>query len=234
MNQAAPPAREFSAIDPRQPIAVQVFGILKRSILTLHLEPGASLSEKELSLKLGVSRTPVREALIKLADEGLVDVFPQRGTVVSPIRVAEVIEAQFIREALETAVVRRAASAPVVGALVARLEENLRLQRAAIADKAYETFMQLDENFHYAIADSVSLPRAWRLIQNVKGQLDRIRYLALPEPGHLQRICDQHEAVLEALAAREPQLAASRMQTHLNEVFKSIDLLIRQKPELFG
>jgi len=84
-------------LDRQLPVAMQVFTHLRHLILTLKLQPSQALSEKDLSLRLGVSRTPIREALIRLADEGLVDIFPQRGTLVAPIRVAEVIEAQFIR-----------------------------------------------------------------------------------------------------------------------------------------
>lgn len=107
-----PVANADIGIDPKQPIGAQVYALLKKMICNLSLQPNEALSEKELSVRLGVSRTPVREALIRLADETLVDVFPQRGTFVSPIRTNEVLEAQFLRETLETAVVRRAAEDP--------------------------------------------------------------------------------------------------------------------------
>ena len=97
------------ALDKNTPVTAQVYSHLRNLILRLHLKPGEALSEQELSVKLGLSRTPVREAFIRLAEEGLVDVYPQRGTLVAPIRIAEVKEAHFIRRLLEFAIVRSAA-----------------------------------------------------------------------------------------------------------------------------
>jgi len=97
----------FAPMVARAAISPQIYERLRRAITTLELAPSESVSEKDLAQKLGVSRTPVREALIRLADEGLIDVLPQRGTFVAPIRLQDVEDAQFIREALEVAVVRR-------------------------------------------------------------------------------------------------------------------------------
>lgn len=222
-----------SAIDPKLPIAIQTHAWIKRAILTLELKPNTALSEKELSSRFGISRTPVREALIKLSDEGLVDIFPQRGTYVSPIRVAEVAEAQFIREALETAVARTAAD-KADAAFKARLRENLAEQRIAMENGRLEEFMRLDESFHRAFSDFAKLPRAWHVIQNVKGQLDRVRYLSLPHPGHVTHLYEQHKAISDAVQAGDPDAAAEHMRHHLREVFKSIDELMIEQPEVFG
>lgn len=222
-----------SAIDPKAPIGAQVHSQIKRAILTLELAPNEALSEKELSLKLGVSRTPVREALIKLADEGMVDIFPQRGTYVSPIRVAEVMEAQFIREALEIAVVRRVARG-ADAAFAARLDEQLRLQKQAVDARRLDEFMVLDDQFHHAFSDIAALPRSWKVIQSVKSQLDRVRYLSLPQPGHIEQLYVQHANIAAAVQANDPDLAARHMRTHLREVFRSIDQLVNQHPSMFG
>lgn len=221
-----------SAIDPKLPIATQAYAWIKQAILTLELKPNEALSEKELSLKFGISRTPVREALIKLADEGLVDILPQRGTYVSPIRVPEVVEAQFIREALETAVVRKAAE-EADETFKMRLRDNLRAQGEAIAGERLADFMRLDEAFHHTFSDLCRLPRAWRVIQNVKGQLDRVRYLSLPHPGHVGQLHAQHQAIADAVRTGDADAAAGHMRHHLREVFKSIDELMREQPALF-
>ncbi|PYE86593.1 GntR family transcriptional regulator [Phyllobacterium leguminum] len=220
-------------IDPKSPIGAQVHSQIKRAILTLELAPNEALSEKELSLKLGVSRTPVREALIKLADEGLVDIFPQRGTYVSPIRVAEVMEAQFIREALEIAVVRRVARG-ADAAFAARLDELLRLQKQAVDARHLDDFMVLDDQFHRAFSDIAALPRSWKVIQSVKSQLDRVRYLSLPQPGHIEQLYIQHADIAAAVKANDPDGTARHMKTHLRQVFSSIDELVKQHPSLFG
>lgn len=222
-----------AAIDPKLPIAMQAHAWIRRAILSLELQPNAALSEKELSTRFGISRTPVREALIKLSDEGLVDIFPQRGTYVSPIRVKEVTEAQFIREALETAVARTAAE-KANDAFKARLRENLAEQRVAMESGRLEDFMRLDEAFHRAFSEFASLPRAWHVIQNVKGQLDRVRYLSLPHPGHVTHLYEQHKAISDAVQAGDPDAAADHMRHHLREVFKSIDELMLERPEMFA
>lgn len=222
-----------SAIDPKLPIATQAHAWIRRAILTLELEPNAALSEKELSSRFGISRTPVREALIKLSDEGLVDIFPQRGTYVSPIRVREVAEAQFIREALETAVARTAAE-KADDAFKMRLRENLAEQRIAMESARLADFMRLDESFHRSFSEFANLPRAWHVIQNVKGQLDRVRYLSLPHPGHVTHLYEQHKAISDAVQAGDPDAAAGHMRHHLREVFKSIDELMVEQPEVFA
>jgi len=222
-----------SAIDPKLPIATQAYAWIRRAILTLELKPNTALSEKELSSRFGISRTPVREALIKLSDEGLVDIFPQRGTYVSPIRVAEVAEAQFIREALETTVTRTAAE-KADATFKAQLKENLAQQRSAMEGGRLEEFMRLDESFHRAFSDFAKLPRAWHVIQNVKGQLDRVRYLSLPHPGHVTHLYEQHKAISDAVQAGDADGAADHMRHHLREVFKSIDELMIEQPEVFG
>jgi DNA-binding GntR family transcriptional regulator len=220
------------AIDPKLPMTPQVYGGLRRAILTLRMAPKQALSEKEMALNLGVSRTPVREALIKLAEEGLVDIFPQRGTFVAPIRVSEVFEAQFIRESLEVSVVARVAEAVDAPAL-ARLQDSLLRQRALVEREDLEGFLAEDENFHFALAASVNLLRAWKVIQNVKGQLDRVRFLSLPEPGQLSDLYEQHAAIVAAIEAHDAAAARTHMGNHLQRVFGTIDMLLTRHPDLF-
>jgi GntR family transcriptional regulator, rspAB operon transcriptional repressor len=219
-------------VDPKLPITAQVHAALRRAILTMEIRPSTALSEKELSLRFGVSRTPVREALIKLADEGLVDIFPQRGTFVAPIRMDEVLEAQFIREALEAAVIRSSAQRSTPD-LIARLRSLTAAQKRAAKEKDLEGFLQLDEAFHRAFSESVGQPRSWRLIQSVKAQLDRVRFLSLPEPGHLEAMVKQHEAIVRAVEAKDADEAERVMRGHLREVFRSTERLLARDPALF-
>lgn len=220
-------------IDLRMPIAAQIHDRVKRAILKLELPPNARLSEKELSLRLGTSRTPVREALIKLSEEGLVDILPQRGTYVAPIRIEEVMEARFIREALEVAVVAKATE-QCDAAFLAKLDTMLEQQHAAVVVGDMDAFLILDDQFHHAFSLKVALPRGWKLIQSVKSQLDRVRYLSLPDDAHLARLFEQHSSIVAAVRARDPELAADHMRTHLREVFSTVDRLAREQPHLFG
>ena len=225
------PARS-AAINLRQPVAAQVHEILRRSIITMRLRPRKKVSEAELALQLGVSRTPVREALIKLAEDRLVEILPQRGSFITPIRLHEVLEARFIREALEIAVVREAAAsgrAEVLG----RLENLLQAQRAAARDKDLERFLELDEAFHHTLSESIDKQRSWRLIQSVKHQLDRVRYLSLPEPGNLALLIRQHAAIAQAVVAGKPEEAETLMRAHLREVLRFIEQKHTKEPDLF-
>ncbi len=225
-------------IDPvpsigRQPsVTMQVHAHLRRLILRLQLKPGEALSEKDLSLKLGVSRTPVREAFIRLSEEGLVDIFPQRGTLVAPIRIAEIEEAQFLRDILETAVVKRAAES-MDPAVLTELADNLHQQKLILKRKDYDAFWELDERFHHLLCKSASLPRAWRVIHAVKGQLDRVRYISLPEPGHAKLVLRQHTEILEAVRDGDVERAVSAMQDHLQEIWRSIERMAREDKDMF-
>jgi DNA-binding GntR family transcriptional regulator len=223
------PARAV-AIDPRHPVAPQIHEVLRRSIITMRLRPRKKVSEAELALELGVSRTPVREALIKLAEDRLVEILPQRGSFITPIRLHEVLEARFIREALEIAVVREAAAsgrAEILG----RLEALLQAQRAAARDKDLDRF--LDEAFHHTLSESIDKQSSWRLIQTVKHQLDRVRYLSLPEPGNLALLIRQHAAIAEAVLAGKPENAETLMRAHLREVLRFIEEKHAKEPDLF-
>lgn len=219
-------------LDRQKPVTGQVYTYLRRLILRLHLNPGEALSEKELSIRLGLSRTPVREAFIRLADEGLVDIFPQRGTLVAPIRMAEVREAYFLRDVLEAAVVRKAAEG-IEPRHVALLKANLEEQAAALKAGDHDAFMDHDEAFHRLLSEGVSLPRAWRVIQGVKGQLDRVRYISLPERGHGRLIHRQHKAIFAAIQAGDAERAAVEMHDHLHEIWESVERLLRENPDMF-
>lgn len=219
-------------LDRRGPVTVQVHAFLRQRILRVQLKPGEALSEKELSLQLGVSRTPVREAFIRLSEEGLVDIFPQRGTLVSPIRMDEIKEAQFLRDILETAIVRRAAR-DIDEASLSQMQANLQRQEVSLQKKDYFQFMQLDEEFHRLLCQSISLPRAWRVIQAIKGQLDRVRFMGLPQPGHADLMVRQHEAIFNAIRTGNADLAETEMRIHLQAIWGSIELMTNEDGAFF-
>lgn len=210
----------------------RVYRTLEQAIVQLKLRPGNSLSEADVAKRLGVSRQPVREAFIKLADVGLVEIRPQRGTFVMLISRKEVENARFVREAIEVALVRKAAveATPESIAVFKTL-----LQRQEIAAKAGQQseFLRLDEQFHAAIADSVDCQRAWRVVEDLKVQMDRVRFLSLPNATPMETLVEQHAAVVEAIAAREPEKATEAMSTHLREIMKSLPKIAEEFPDLF-
>lgn len=218
--------------DSSEPVARRVFRELRQAIVTMRFQPGQPLSEQEVAGQLGVSRQPVREAFIKLSEAGLVTIRPQRGTFVVKISAKQVMDARFVREAVELAVVRRASEELSPGA-IDLLRTNLRAQREAAADQQHERFLALDEAFHRSIALGVECEYAWRVVEETKAQMDRVRYLSLPQATPLDRLIVQHERILDGIASRNPDTAEAAMRTHLREILKSLPELAQRFPDLF-
>jgi DNA-binding GntR family transcriptional regulator len=215
-----------------EPAAQLVFHELRGAIVTMALRPGQALSENEIGARLGVSRQPVREAFIKLSDAGLVRVRPQRGTFVVKISTKQVTDARFVREAVEIAVARRACEV-MDAEQIGYLEEVLEAQRAAAVDPQPARFLSLDEEFHRGLAIGVDCDYAWRVVEEVKAQMDRVRYLSLPDATPVGRLVEQHAAILAAVKAGDAAAAEDAVRAHLSEILNSLPVLEKQFPDLF-
>ncbi|WP_324133718.1 GntR family transcriptional regulator [Bosea sp. (in: a-proteobacteria)] len=220
------------ALKLADPIVPQIIQILRQAIIEMRLKPGEALSEKEVALRYGVSRQPVREAFIKLAEAGLLQVLPSRGTYVVKISVREVLNARFVREAIECALVRSAAEL-IDSAGVARIEQLVADQKAAAEAGDSARFYALDEAFHRAIADCVECDPALRVVESARAQTDRVRYLSLPDASPLALLIAQHEAILDAIKARDPERAEAAMRTHLREILSALPRLAERFPDVF-
>ncbi|MBU1175921.1 MAG: GntR family transcriptional regulator [Alphaproteobacteria bacterium] len=214
-------------------IGNRVFEALRLAIVQLQLRPGNILSEAEVAKQLGVSRQPVREAFIKLAEIGLVEVKPQRGTLVKLISRREVENARFIREAIEVAVVRRAC-AEAGDADIAVMRDVVARQKLVSVTGDLAGFLRLDEALHQSIARSVDCEPAWRLLENLKAQMDRVRYLSLPHETPIDTLIAQHDAIVEAIAERDADRAEARMREHLSEILKSLPRIAAIQSEMFS
>ncbi|MFI5842673.1 GntR family transcriptional regulator [Catenuloplanes sp. NPDC051500] len=208
-----------------------VYAILRHKVLTMELPPGAALSENELAAALGVSRTPVRESLILLAEEGLVQVFPQVGSFVSRVDPVRVADAQFIREAVELTALDDLPETldPV---RVASLEENLR--RQDVPDLTVEEFFTLDEEFHHGLLALSGHGAAWATVSAAKGHLDRARRLGLHDATPPSVNAVQHRTILDAVRRRDLTAARAAMRTHLRAVFADVERIRARSPELFA
>ena len=189
--------------------ASQIYSDLRAELVSLRRRPGETISEAEIALSYGVSRTPVREAILKLSDEGLVEIFPQSGIFVARIPMAALPEAIIIRKALEETTARFAAER-ATSSQVLNLHAILERQREANAAGDRGAFHQADELFHATIAEIAGYPGIWTLILQVKVQVDRYRLLTLPQrdgwPGHRR-----HEAILDGIEAHDPSRARIAM-----------------------
>ena len=199
-------------------------------IITGAEQPGALLSENELALVLGLSRTPVREALLLIAQEGLVEVRPQSGTYVTYIDPDVVAQAQFIREAIELASLRECVR-QFDADEAAALREILARQSAA---SSREEFYPLDEEFHRRLLAIAGHENAWAMVANAKGHLDRARYLGLSGFRGIHEYVGDHGAIVDALEAGSLDVAEDALRTHLRFVLEDVDTIRRLHPELFA
>jgi DNA-binding GntR family transcriptional regulator len=213
-------------------IATQVHDVLMERILDMQLPPFQELSEARLAAEFGVSRTPVREALARLARRGLVDILPQRGTIVSPLSEALIAKSRFIREALERPLARLAAEklTPEIAALLTR-EVALQQTFANLNDD--QSFLASDERFHALIAKAAGFESIWDDVREAKFHMDRVRRLSLLSQEHMFFIVGEHEEILARLKAHDVEGADRSIAVHLTSVMHELDVIHARHPEYF-
>ena len=227
------PDNLINLIDPALPKTSQVYGIMRRAIVNLHLAPGSNVNEKLICDQLGISRTPLREAILQLQSENLVSVIPNSGTYVSKIDLQSVFDGQLVRDALELKVVRLAASR-MTPQFERSLDFNLHQQKRMAADLDYDGFYELDEAFHTMICAFGASAHIWKIINGAKAQLDRVRRLSFPLPSHLEEVLNEHMAVVDGLKLRDPDSAEAAMKTHIDRVFTMIRRHIVERRDYFA
>ncbi|MBB5043938.1 GntR family transcriptional regulator [Shinella fusca] len=223
MRGAQNPAGAPSSVD-------DIHDVIRDEIITLRLMPGAKVSENELARRFNTSRTPVREALLRLVDEGLVEVWPQRGTLITPISLQAVRRARFVREAIEVAVFRKAAIEGLSAAVLAQLDAIMAEQDAAREDPV--RFTEADDAFHRAFANGIAVGDIWTVLEREKAQFDRLRFLSLPNVTPVSVLIEQHEKMIAAVRARDPDAAEKAVRHHLSEVLKVTEQLSARYPDL--
>jgi DNA-binding GntR family transcriptional regulator len=233
MNTSTPVALPLAfEIDRRRPRAPQVYATLREAILDLRLKPGTPISENRICQQAEVSRTPVREAIIRLAQEELISVFPQQGSFVAPIRLKKVVEASFAREALETSILMLA-SAVWTGTNTEAAEEILQRQRNYAAAGDHLAFFREDENFHFIFAKVAGVEGILNIIRDAATHLVRIRRLANPVAGHMEQAIAEHQFVLENLHNGATEKAITTLRQHLSRVFTTLTRLSQSYPKYF-
>lgn len=217
-------------LDPGTPIGPQLYRILRERIIVADLPPGSRLSEGEIASAYGISRQPVREAFIKLAEAGLVEIRPQRGTLVRRISPEAVMDARFVREAIEADIVRLVARS-ADPALLRDLNTQIARQREA-ADSGPGDFLALDELFHRTLAEAAGKTYAWKVVEEVKAQMDRVRYLTARH-FPMQALIAQHVEIIDAITRRDEQAAEKAMRGHLRRILADLPAITAARPEFF-
>lgn len=203
----------------RPSIADSVFDELHRQILRLELPPGTKLSEFEVARALGVSRQPVRDAFYRLSKLGFIVIRPQRATTVSLISEKAVMQARFIRIAIECETARMACASLSEADFLA-IEAILEQQERAVAARDVGTFHDLDDKFHREICERAGTGFAWETAREMKSHMDRVRFLSLPFAS--ERAFEEHKDILAALRSRDAEQAAERVRRHLSRILTQI------------
>ena len=210
----------------------QVYELLRRSIIDLSLPPESALVEQDVASALSVSKTPVREAIIRLSREGLVQVAPKRGSFVTAISLEKYFEACFTRVQLETGCVRRLATRGVSMADETRFKSLLAEQKEALREKDATRFFELDEQLHRTMFDIAGLPGVWQVMNVAKAEMDRVRHLkrAFGNRQH-QAVVDEHTAIVAAIIDRDPARAEQALLSNIGAVDDEINS-ISDNPQL--
>ena len=205
--------------DIRPNMSRRIAQALRDAIVTLELKPGDTVSESDIATRFGVSRQPVREAFIQLSEQGLVRVRPQRSTEIVRISIRDVLNARFVRAALEVAVVRKAAEQ---GASLKpdTFDEVFARQTAASDANDYRAFHLQDDAFHRMIARIAGHDYVWKLIDAQKIQMDRVRYLSLALG--MPVTIEEHRAIARAILAGDADGAEALMRAHLYKIDTTI------------
>lgn len=225
-----PPLEPLSLFEG--PLSHRVYLSLKRAILSLAFRPGEALRKQAICAALGVSRSPVSDALTRLAGEGLVRIVPQAGSYVARFSMAEIREGAFVREALELAAAEYLAPR-ITDEQVARLNRSLVMQQALVESGDREGFYEQDAAMHAAMMGFTGFRRLGSLTETAWLQVDRARRLVLPAPGRIEATLAEHRAIVAALAARDPVAAREALRRHLRQLFTYLEPLEREMPELF-
>lgn len=221
-------------LDPKEILAQQIYTVLWKLIISIRLKPGQIISEKEISESLKASKTPVREALKKLEDTGLVRVVPNSGTFVSPISLDRYMEECFSRTQLEVGAARRAAmrNSNIKSSLV--LETLLTKQANAVDEEDFDALFYLDEEMHKAIFEMAGVPGAWDLVKKSQSDVYRVRHLKVLY--NLRRgieVLDEHRAIVAAIRSGSPDDAEAAIVAHLGSLDNQIEVLSKY-PELLA
>lgn len=219
---------------PHVPASARVYAELRTRIISLELPPDTTLVRSELAERFNVSQSPVREAIMRLEQDGLVVSYPQSRTVVTRIDIVRIREEHFLRTAVECDVVRHLAEHPDP-ATIRKVGGLLKMQEALVGDvEQIEMFKQLDEAFHEALFAGVGQSNLHQHVTARCGNLARLRTLDLPRTGKMKSVLEDHRAVVAAIEAGDPDKASATMRKHLSGTMDRMENIIRDNPALFS
>lgn len=211
----------------------RAYGEIRQLIMQAELEPGQKVSKNELVEKLGIGDTPVREAIIRLHREGLLEVIPQSGTYVSKINLQEVYQARFVRENIETIIFTEACE-KITAEQLLEVEKKLKIQEIYFDDQDSDMYFRLDEEFHEYFYHIAEKEFVWRWLQLLNTALNRFRYLRL-EVKELSwlNILTEHQQILTYVREKNISALTELISKHIHKVDEDIKIVMKQFPEYF-
>ncbi len=219
--------------EPRETVREYAYRVLYQNIMTMRLIPGTAMSEQELSNVLGVSRTPVREAFIRLSQKGLLDILPQRGTFVAKINTDQLSEFRFLRVTLENAIIRLACK-EFPEPWLTRLRACLREQTSLVDTQDAEAFFKSDNTMHELLYAGCSKSHIWNIVQDANADYLRARVLNVTGANEQIKILySQHCAIVEAVMRHDEVRGVAIMTEHINKVIGDVEVLKKQYPDYF-
>jgi len=219
-------------LDPGRSYTGQVHAVLQRAIVRGKLLPKTALSEAAIAALIDVSRTPVREALAQLADEQLVQIFRQVGTIVAPVRLSLLEEGRFVRSTLECANHVQLVQS-ITAEQMTEFGQIVQRQRDAVANGQLDQFSELDELMHRRLFEFAGREHVWTMLEPFKRQFDRVRWLLLGVAGHAERSLKEHEQMLEQMAARNVAGLGAAVASHIDHITQHLAELREQAPQAY-
>jgi len=218
--------------DQEGSLARRTYLTLRAAIVELRVAPGAALRKEAICKDLGVSRSPVSEAMARLAAEGLVQIVPQAGSFVAPLSLSEIREGAFLREAIELAAIEHLAPC-ITDEQVQALRRTLAMQAALAEEGDADGFYALDAQMHGMLLDFTGFRRLSGMADSAFVHVDRARRLILPQGRRVADTLEEHRAVLVALEARDPKAARAALRHHLRQLMRALTALAPDRADLF-
>lgn len=208
-------------LDNYKPLRELVFESIREAIIAGQLRPGERLMEIQLADEMGVSRTPVREAIRKLELEGLVIMIPRKGAYVSGLSMKDISEVFEIRSALEGLAAELAAER-ITDEELESLERHLVRIAESIERGDLITVVEIDTDFHSMLYTASRNQRLSQIINNLREQIQRFRQTSLSYPGRMRNALEEHRRIVEAISTRDPELARKAAQDHIENAENSM------------
>ena len=203
---------------------------LRVAIVSGELRPGQTLHESDLTKQFGASRSPIREALVQLEQEGLVTTIPKKGSVITSIDKGQLRQALFVRSSLEATNIELLAQ-NISDAQIATIKENIERQRNAILYDDYAEMYDSMDEFHLLLCDFNQLPRIWEIIRREKIPLDRLHALNQPHSPRMSTLFNQHIEIVKALEEKDSEKCSTLIRMHADIDFEAMNLVEEKSPE---